>query len=165
MRLLIVFALAVSFCSTAVAQTSAYEAMPSENYARVSAPVSPLFRTHQKPEAFSSPFLAPLEKPPGIVKKSVGQTLTFGGAACFIIGLVIVDSSNEQPTYHQNGGYYYDDDPQVTAGALLAFNGMIMTGIGIPFWIVGGHQFSKYKREQGLTFQMKGTTGSLSYRF
>ena len=137
---------------------------PSVNSQTIVA-VSPVFKARQPGKTYVLPVTPREEKPPGLVKKTWGQILTITGSAAVVIGLAMYNNSGQEDIVYTNGGYYYHRNNEYDAGAALIGHGIVMTAIGVPFWIVGAHQYNRFTREQGLSFQMKGAMGSLTYRF
>jgi len=86
-----------------------------------------------------------------------GQWMTFGGAATSIIGIAIYAASLEKEVNDIWDNDYNVKTGGMTIGAIMAYSGAIVCGIGIPLWISGATQKSQI--EIALKkFDVQGTT-------
>lgn len=100
--------------------------------------------------------------------KSTGTKLTVAGGILVITGISMIINGTKSTNY--GGTTQTTVNSTANNGALIWLAGIASLGTGIPLWIVGGHQQSKYERRfenlsLGFNLTPQNTGLTLTVRF
>lgn len=113
----------------------------------------------------------PLEIPanaPGMHKIKIGRGMTIGGGVLLVTGLALAstaDAYSYNYTTNSNGTTTESGDLKGAIGVLFIAGGVGLTIPGVIIWSKGAKRLKEYKETNNLTFDLRGTSGVLTYRF
>lgn len=104
---------------------------------------------------------------PGMHKIRIGRGMTIGGGVLLVSGIALAataDSYSYSSTT-TNGQTTESGDLKGAVGVVFIAAGVGLTIPGIIIWSKGRKRLEAYKIENGLTFDIRGTSGVLTYHF
>jgi hypothetical protein len=108
------------------------------------------------------------ENAPGMRKTKIGRGMTIGGGVLLVTGLALAstaDSYSYSYTTSSNGTTTESGDIKGAIGVLFIAGGVGLTIPGIIIWSKGAKRLKEYKETNNLTFDLRGTSGVLTYHF
>lgn len=105
---------------------------------------------------------------PGMHRIKIGRGMTIGGSVLLVSGLALAstaDSYSYSYTTNSNGQTTESGDIKGAVGIIFIAAGVGLTIPGVIIWSKGAKRLKQYKEENNLTFDIRGTSGVLTYRF
>jgi hypothetical protein len=104
---------------------------------------------------------------PGMHKVKVGRGMTIGGSVLLVSGIALAATADAYyyNTTTTNGQTTESGDLKGGVGVILIAAGVGLTVPGVIIWSKGAKRLKQYKEENNLTFDIRGTSGVLTYRF
>ena len=116
--------------------------------------------------------LAPLptevpDNAPGARKVRIGRGMTIGGGILLIGGIALAANADSYSYNYTstNGQVEESGDAKGALGVVMIAAGVGLTIPGIIIWSKGAKRLKAYKVENNLTFDIRGTSGVLTYHF
>jgi hypothetical protein len=104
---------------------------------------------------------------PGARKVRLGRGMTIGGGILLIGGIALAANADSYSYNYSstNGQVEESGDIKGALGVVMIAAGVGLTVPGIIIWSKGAKRLKAYKEENNLTFDIRGTSGVLTYHF
>ena len=104
---------------------------------------------------------------PGMHKIKIGRGMTISGSVLLVSGIALAATADAYYYNYSstNGQTTESGDLKGGVGVILIAAGVGLTVPGVIIWSKGAKRLKQYKEENNLTFDIRGTSGVLTYRF